>query len=259
MPTARRRYYGWRPDFPDARDHYIPKVGWFKAVFLPSKIDMRPQMPPVYDQGQLGSCVSNATAAAIQFQRAKQKQVDFAPSRLFIYYNGRVIEGDPVDQDTGLQVRNGIKAAASQGACPETEWAYDVSKFAKKPPARCYADAKKDLVTTYQRVDQTLQAMKAVLAGGDPFVFGVTVYDSFEGEAVANSGIIPMPADSENVVGGHCMMAVGYDDSQGAFIVRNSWSTEWGRSGYCLVPYAYLTNGDLASDFWVVQAIGGGA
>src|SRR6185437_12418718 len=173
MPTVRR--YGWRPDLPDVRDHYIPKVGWFKSALLPGSVDLRPQMPSVYDQGQLGSCVSNATAAAIQVLRMKEKLASFVPSRLFIYYNGRVIEGDPLDQDTGLQVRDGIKSAATNGAPPETEWPYDPSQLAVKPPASCYSDANKDLVIAYQRVDQTASAIKAVLSGGDPVVFGISV------------------------------------------------------------------------------------
>src|SRR5690242_19847101 len=101
MPTVRRRY-GWRPDLPDVRDYYIPKVGWLKSVLLPGIIDMRAQMPPVFYHGQIGSCDSNAVAAAIEFQRKKEKLSLLIPSRLFIYYNGRVLEGDDVNQDTGL-------------------------------------------------------------------------------------------------------------------------------------------------------------
>jgi C1A family cysteine protease len=258
VPSQNRRY-GWRPDLPDVRDRYLPKVGWFKATLLPSSVDMRPQMPPIYDQGEIGSCVANATAAAIEFQRAKEKLSVFVPSRLFIYYNARTIEGDDVTQDTGVQVRNGIKAVVAQGACPESDWLYDVSKFSLQPPQNCYTDAKTDLVISYQRVDQTLNAMQAVLAAGHPFVFGFSVYDSFESQVVAQSGIVPIPQGSENMLGGHCMMVVGYDDSSKTFIVRNSWGADWGQSGYCIMPYDFVTNSDLCSDFWVIQAIGGAA
>lgn len=252
------RQYGWRPDLPDARDSYRAKVGWFKAVLLPSQTDLRPKMPAVYDQGQLGSCAANAIGAAIEFQRAAEKLPDFVPSRLFIYYNARVLEGDPSD-DNGMQIRNGIKSVVSTGACPELDWPYNPSQFAVQPSPNCYAEAKTDLVIAYQRVSQTLDDMKAILAGGEPFVFGISVYDSFESEAVATSGIVPMPAQSESMIGGHAMLAVGYDDARQAFIVRNSWGADWGQAGYCFLPYAYLTSSDLASDLWAVQAVGGGS
>ncbi len=94
-----------------------------------------PQCPPVYNQGQLGSCTANAIAGAIQFDRMKQKLApDFTPSRLFIYYNERVIEHS-VASDSGAQIRDGIKSVARQGDCPETEWPYVIAKFKTKPSA----------------------------------------------------------------------------------------------------------------------------
>src|SRR6476646_3515572 len=129
--------YGWRLDLPDARDH-IYSAPLAKA--LPPAVDLRPNCPPVYDQGQLGSCTANAIAAAVEFDRKKQNLTDFAPSRLFIYYNERVMEGT-VDYDAGAQIRDGIKSVAKIGAAPETDWPYDIAKFADKPPAKAYTDA----------------------------------------------------------------------------------------------------------------------
>ena len=97
--------------------------------------------------------------------------------------------------------------------------------------------------------------MKACLASGYPFVFGFTVYESFEGDAVAKSGMVPMPADSETEVGGHAVMAVGYNDSIERFLVRNSWGPDWGVGGYFTIPYGYLTDSDLADDFWVIRLV----
>ena len=133
--------YGWVPDIPDQRDHLYaaPVVHLAK---LPPKVDLRAQCPKViYDQGQLGSCTGNAIACAIQFERLKQKlKPDFIPSRLFIYYNERAMEGT-VDQDSGAEIRDGIKSVAQLGAPPETDWPYQIDEFAAKPPAKAYADA----------------------------------------------------------------------------------------------------------------------
>ncbi len=245
--------YGWIPDLPDRRDHLYAAPPVF-LLKLPPLVDLRTQCPPVYDQGQLGSCTANAIAAAIEFERMKQSLQDFTPSRLFIYYDERVMEGT-VASDSGAQIRDGIKSVAKQGACPESEWPYDISKFAVPPPSQCYQDALKDKVVQYSRVARNLDQMKGCLASGYPFVFGFTVYQSFESPEVAKSGIAPLPQPGDAPVGGHAVLAVGYDDGQQRFMVRNSWGTGWGMAGYFTLPYAYLTDRGLSSDFWTIRLI----
>jgi C1A family cysteine protease len=248
--TAR---YGWQPDLPDHRDHfYAAPLAAIGPV--PATVDLRRQCPAVYNQGQLGSCTANAIAAAVQFDRLKQKLADFIPSRLFIYYNERVMEHS-VNSDSGAQIRDGIKSVAKQGDCPETEWPYNVAKFKSKPPAACYQDALKYKVISYQRVTQTLGQIKGCLAEGYPFVFGFTVYESFESAHVTKTGHASLPKSGEQVVGGHAVVGVGYDDSKQWFVVRNSWGVGWGMKGYFTLPYAYVTDDNLASDFWTIRII----
>ena len=248
------RHYGWIPDQPDQRDHLYAVPPQYLTA-LPARTDLRAKCPPVYDQGQLGSCTANAIGGALEFDRIQQKLPPFVPSRLFIYYNERVIEGT-VRSDSGAQIRDGIKSVASQGACPETEWPYVISKFAVKPPARAYKDAALDRAVSYQSIVQDLNQMKGCLASGFPFVFGFTVYESFETTVVAKTGHAPMPGWAERPVGGHAVMAVGYDDSSGWFIARNSWGPGWGMKGYFTLPYAYLIQPGLSSDFWTVRLVG---
>jgi len=247
--------YGWVRDLPDLRDfvYSAPLLRFPKG--LPISVDLRPSCPPIYDQGQLGSCTGNGIAAAIQFDLHKQRTTEFIPSRLFIYYNERVMEGT-VPEDAGAQIRDGIKSVATVGAPPEKDWPYNISKFAKKPPTKAYKDAKKDLVTAYSRVTQDITQMKGCLADGYPFVFGFTVYESFESDQVAQTGVVPMPSSREKVVGGHCVVAVGYDDSKRVFYIRNSWGTGWGLHGYCTMPYEYLISPHLANDFWTIRSVG---
>jgi C1A family cysteine protease len=246
------RRYGWVPDVPDHRDHLYaaPVVHLAK---LPAKKDLRPHCPPVYNQGQLGSCTANAIGAAIQFERLKQKlKPNFVPSRLFIYYNERVMEHS-VHSDSGAQIRDGIKSVAKQGDCPEKEWPYDIKKFDAKPTAACFKDAVKYKAVQYQRVAQVLNQMKGCLASGYPFVFGFSVYTEFEGDAVAKTGMMGMPGPKEKLLGGHAVMAVGYNDSEQRFIVRNSWGNKWGIKGYFTMPYSYITDSNLADDFWTIR------
>jgi C1A family cysteine protease len=249
------KHYGWIHDLPDQRDHLYAAPIAALVESLSPRVDLRQQCPAVYDQGQLGSCTANAIGAAVQFDRMKQNlKPNFKPSRLFIYYNERVIEGT-VNSDSGAQIRDGIKVVAKKGDCPEREWPYDIAKFTDRPSARCYKDARKYRVNQYQRLLQDANQMKGCLASGYPFVYGFTVYQSFESPQVAQTGIVPMPAPGEQVVGGHAVLAVGYDDSQQRFIVRNSWGSTWGMQGYFTVPYAYLTDANLSSDFWTVRLI----
>ena len=253
MPLTIKRY-GWIPDLPDQRDHlYAAPFEVLRA--LPPSVDLRSQCPPVYDQGQLGSCTANAIGGVIQFDQMKEKLADiFIPSRLFIYYNERVIEGT-VDSDSGAQIRDGIKSVASQGVCPEDMWPYNIANFTEKPPANCYEVALQHRAVSYSRLARNLTLMKGCLASGYPFTFGFTVYESFESPEVAQTGVVPMPASGEKVLGGHAVDAVGYDDSPQRFIVRNSWGTGWGMNGYFTMPYAYLTQRGLSSDFWAIRIV----
>jgi C1A family cysteine protease len=222
---------------------------------LPSKVDLRPECPKtVYDQGQLGSCTANAIAGALEFDRIKEGLPDFTPSRLFIYYNERVMEGT-VGTDSGAQIRDGIKSVGSVGAPPETDWPYDIKEFAMKPPQKAFTDAPLDKAVQYQSVAQVQAQMKGCLVSGYPFVYGFTVYESFESTQVAQTGVVPMPASGEKVLGGHAVLAVGYDDGSQRFIVRNSWGPGWGMAGYFTVPYAYLTDSHLSDDFWTIRLV----
>src|SRR6266481_5515975 len=151
--------YGWIPDIPDQRDYlYAAPPAFLRA--LPPRVDLRRQCPPVYDQGQLGSCTANAIGGAIEFDQLKQglPQI-FVPSRLFIYYNERVLEGT-TSSDSGATIRDGIKTVANQGACPEPMWPYVISKFRSRPTTTCYTDAAKHTAVTYQRLVQSVSQMQ---------------------------------------------------------------------------------------------------
>jgi len=253
MPRQIKRY-GWIPDLPDQRDHlYAAPIQALQA--LPTSVDLRPGCPGVYDQLDLGSCTANAIGAAIEFDRLKQKLSDFMPSRLFIYYNERAMEGT-IDSDSGAMIRDGIKSVGSQGVCPESEWPYDITQFRQQPSDQCYQDALSCKAILYQSVLRDLNQMKGCLASGYPFVFGFTVYQSFESASVAQTGQVPMPQRGESVLGGHAVLAVGFDDAQQRFLVRNSWGTDWGMQGYFTMPYTYLTQASLASDFWTIRVVG---
>jgi C1A family cysteine protease len=245
------RKFGWVRQLPDQRDF---KFTVEAPIALPPLVDLRPQCPPIYDQGQLGSCTANALGAAYEFEKMKQKQPYFMPSRLFIYYNERVIE-NTVKSDSGAQIRDGIKTIASQGVCPETMWAYVESKFAVKPSCKCYSTAKKNEVKQYLAINHSLADIKQCLAQGYPVVFGFTVYESFMTDIVAKTGIMPMPNLNETPEGGHAIMSAGYDDSKEALIIRNSWGVEWGLKGYFYMPYSYITTPNLSSDFWTIRLV----
>jgi C1A family cysteine protease len=152
-------------------------------------------------------------------------------------------------------IRDGVKSVGTQGNCPEAHWPYDIAKFRDKPPAKCYTEAVKHKAVLYKRLLHDLNQLKGCLASGYPFVFGFTVYESFESQQVAQTGQVPMPTSHEKVLGGHAVLAVGYDDAQQRFIVRNSWGTHWGMQGYFTMPYLYLLNSHLSDDFWTITVV----
>ncbi len=248
--TRRLHGYGWMPDLPDQRDYKFSAI--FKVpVRLPATVDLRALCSAVEDQGQLGSCTANALAGALEFLERKDKVAFVDLSRLFIYYNERVIEHS-VNSDSGAMLRDGIKTLAKQGVCTEAKWPYVIARFTKKPTAACYREAADHQITSYQRLS-ALDEMRSCLADGYPFVFGFTVYESFESATVARTGTVNMPKPGEKVLGGHAVMAVGYNDKQKRFLIRNSWGTGWGKQGYFTMPYAYLDDRDLSDDFWTIR------
>ena len=242
--------YGWIPDVPDQRDFLYSAV--LPALLaLPSYIDLRPSCSPVENQDNLGSCTGNSLAGAVEFLERKDRVSFIDASRLFIYYNERAMEGT-VKSDSGAMIRDGIKTLKKQGVCSETRWPYIISKFTIKPSPACYKEAMKRQITSYHRI-LTLDDMRTCLADGFPFVFGFTVYESFESEEVAHTGVVQMPQPNERSLGGHAVLAVGYDDAQRRFIVRNSWGTDWGQKEYFTIPYEYLANRNLADDLWTIR------
>ncbi|HWY19121.1 MAG TPA: C1 family peptidase [Solirubrobacteraceae bacterium] len=257
--------YGWRPDLPDHRDRIFNlerKV--CRAVELPEVFSLRSQMPPVYDQGQLGSCTGNGVAAVLERTEIKQGDAPVTPSRLFIYYNERVIEGT-VGQDSGAQIRDGIKVVASEGAPPEPIWPYDIARFAEKPSAEAYERARSYEAIQYLRVlpGEAGSPIRSPINEGLPVVFGFSVPALFESATWRPATqYLPLPAAGEESIGGHCVVVVGWDFSLkkfpvNVFEIRNSWGPGWGDEGHFWMDARWLsepTRG-LSSDFWVIDRV----
>jgi C1A family cysteine protease len=251
--------YGWRPDLPDHRDHLFGVE--VAPAKLPAKVDLRDSgfMPPIYDQGQLGSCTANAAARLVEFDEKKQAQADVStPSRLFIYYYERVLEGT-VGEDSGAELRDAAKVLANQGVPDESEWPYQIDHFTDAPTATVIADALKHRAVVYQRVIAGHGRLRAALASGFPVMFGFSVPESFESAQMADGSqpLLRLPEPGEKIVGGHAVAIVGYDWTANPrrCIVANSWGPDWSRDGYFEMDSSWFDHSELASDFWVIRRI----
>ncbi len=243
-------------DTPDPRDlQYSQHLGADLSQ-IPRKADLRPFCSPIEDQGQTNSCTGHAIVAAMECDLNIQKEQPIRLSRLFVYYNERELEGT-VGQDGGAEIRDGIKQIATYGACNETLWPFDPNKITTKPGLEAYEDGLKHKAVRYEAVEQSLDALLHCLGMNQrPVVFGLMLYDSFESDAVAQSGIVPMPhLWGEQCLGGHALCIVGYDMDTQQFLIRNSWGTDWGQQGYFWAPFTYILDPRLAMDFWTVVAI----
>lgn len=250
LTIPRNPKYGWIPDLPDQRDFPYARL---IAVLppLPAQVDLRQYCSSVENQGKLGSCTACALVGNLEYLKKKtlKKLIDF--SKLFLYYNERVIRHTE-KTNSGASLRDGIKTLANAGDCLEFIWPYNVKKFAVKPSAEAYKNALNYQITNYYRI-QTIDEMKHTLSAGYPFVFGFAVYESFESKEMKKTGIMPMPEIGERMVGGHAVCAVGYDNKKQYFIIRNSWGSGWGDCGYFYMPYSYIANHSLVADFWTIR------
>lgn len=79
-------------------------------------------------------------------------------------------------------------------------------------------------------------ALKNAIYSSGPVVAVFDVYTDFFSYS---SGVYSYV--SGNYEGGHAILIVGWDDADSAFIVKNSWGTYWGESGYFRIAYSKLT------------------
>lgn len=270
------RRFGWRPDTPDARDKIFSHLTALRRLKgrLPSKVDLREYiipgdgpggvvrvLDPVLDQGDLGSCTGNAIAKCYAFQHAVQGYEPYTPSRLFIYYGEREMEGT-IGIDAGAEIRDGLKVLEKLGAPHESLWPYRVGAFTSRPDQRAYDDALKHNALSYQSVNVSSYAVRLALASKHPVVIGFTVYESFYN--IGPDGIMPVPKPGERVEGGHAVLLVGYkylslpDPRTGRKVPRlygiylNSWGESWGDGGYFYAPLSWMCNLENADDFWTI-------
>lgn len=268
--TPGGRGLGLIPDAPDDRDHLLtvePGATAYKFVDL----EHRKATPPVWNQLALGACTAHGTLAAFMWASNKHGQHDPMLSRLQLYYNSRKLEGT-VGEDSGAQIRDAIKAAG-MGIAPETDWPYNIKRFAQAPPAKAATDAAQNVALKYRRVPCQTSSIQAVLTSGYPVVIGLTLYDTFESDAAFTTGFVPNPQPGDRVIGGHCMavwgIGTGHDwHAHKQFVharldpakvyckIRNSWGPDVYQRGYLLMEAdGYLSDPDLASDYWMITKV----
>jgi len=234
---------------PECRKEYAHVEAPLHSLLLPHSVDLRPKMPEVYNQGQLGSCSANALCAAIEYDLP-----GFMGSRLFLYYNERLIE-NTTSSDCGATLTDGIASLKKYGICNEALYPYNIEKFSQAPIPRCYQEAKHHRVVNANNVKQDINIIKNWLNIGYPIVVAIEVFDEFESQQVAKTGVVPMPTATSNCQGGHAILVVGYDDSKHWWICRNSWGKDWGDNGYFYLPYHYLLDSSMSSDMWVIRSL----
>lgn len=248
-------HFGWTKDLEDLRDFIfapaIPPEG------LPARTDLSvtPFEPPINNQLPLQSCSAHALSALVQFVRAKEGMAPIVPSRLFIYYNERAVDGTTAT-DSGAKIRDGIKTIVKLGVCAEELWPYDPAKFADAPPQSCYDAAEPHKTLSYSRMTGGLDHLKSCLAEGYPFVLGMSVFKNITGPDAARTGVVGMPEPGETPLGGHAVVAVGYDSAAQTFRIRNSLGAAWGMRGYFTLPDAFMDSRNCTDDFWTIRKTG---
>lgn len=249
--NQKRKYHVVR-DTHDHRDHMYRAEA---PIEVPDQIDLAPGCSPIQNQDQLGCCTGFAIVGALEYDENKQSESFVKLSELFVYFNERDFEGD-IDQDGGAMIRDGIKLIAKFGVCQEALWPYNEARFKDRPSLEAFQDGLNHRALAYKRVIVDQANFEHALAAGFPIVMGITVFESFESDAVAANGLVPMPdAQHEECMGGHAVLAVGYDRIKRLVKVRNSWGPDWGDRGYFYLPYEFMFDSGLVSDAWTVTQI----
>jgi C1A family cysteine protease len=237
----------------DERD-YLLTLNLHPEVKIPVSVDLRSKCPPVFDQGAEGSCTGNAGVAA----RMMLNNIHTMLSRAFLYFEERNLEGS-TDEDSGAQMRDICKALQKFGVCEEPFMPYVVGQYSTPPTKEAISNAVKYKIKNYKALSSLNQIKEYVATHQLPVLIGMEVYESMESAEVAKTGLLPMPADGEQLLGGHAVCCVGYDDSPikgadiaGHLIIRNSWGSGWGQDGYFMMPYEYV-NDKYSFDFWVLE------
>ncbi len=244
-----QRSYKLKFDKQDMRDKIYCAETINKRSQLPKTVDLRKSMSPIVDQGELGSCTANAITSGLGEYLQKISGKQFTPlSRLYLYWWERFMEGT-VDEDSGAEIRDGMKIFQQLGSSPEIDFPYDITTFTNQPSPKAILEGISFKISEYHRI-QNLTALKTALAEGYPVVTGMEVYESFESDAATRTGIIPMPnSNNEKLLGGHAVLAVGYNENKQQVIMRNSWGESWGDKGYFYIPYSYFSVGYVI-DMW---------
>lgn len=219
-----------------------------KRGTLPSAVDNRKFCSAVGDQGHLGSCTAWSMGRGLaEYLENKNGAKAVSLSPLFLYYEERVLRGS-VNQDSGATITDGMQVLDETGIAEESAWPYDIAQFKVKPSADAYTTAKSHKVTTAQNISG-LDDVKTALAAGQPVAFGFNVYGNIRN--VGADGVLPAKKPTDSLLGGHAVLAVGYDDEKQVVIVRNSWGAKWADKGYFYFPYDQFQK--TARDFWTAK------
>jgi C1A family cysteine protease len=211
-------------------------------------VDLRPWASPVENQLHLGSCVGQAVVGAYELLIKKNNSTDFEDlSKLFVYYNARLIEGH-VDEDDGAYVRDAVKAVYTYGICAEKLWPYDTSLFSVSPTINSYEDAKLRTIKNYYKVNGLNNILDA-LNRDYPIVASMHVYSNFNNIEYSKDFILTMPSAADDLIGGHALVLVGYDLNKKLVLCRNSFGEHWCMNGYFWVPFDYISMNFI--DNWI--------
>jgi C1A family cysteine protease len=240
---------------------------------IPKSINLAAGLSSPILQGSLNSCTACAFCSIIEYNIKEKKDPingsgtispSYLPSQLFLYYNERAEEGN-IDKNAPVEIRDGIKAAVKYGVCNFEMWPYVIDNYAIKPPDIAFQTAKSCRALQYKSLKIDIGTLKDCLANGNPFVFGFALPKSFskypDPGGCSETGMMVMPDENEERMGGHAVAAFGYDDELKCFYVRNSWSEYWGKKGYFYMPYDFVTgsynkNGEKQANtfsFWTIS------
>lgn len=213
---------------PDIRDYRIDKT--CLASEFPEEFELK--MPPVKNQGAVGSCVAHSIALVAEYYNEEQNDITEPLSVGYIYGNRNVLLGNHQGMITRLAISNFCADGTPLNKdFPDHCEVPEIIETVKARKDELHEMAAQYRFTAYLKTP-TKEEIKTALMSGTPVIIAV----DWQKDMCYRDGEF-FSTYLYGKSGGHAMVIYGWNER--GWKVQNSWGAGWGNKGTAVWPYYY--------------------